>query len=57
MANEKLDEILKKLEIYCLDLIIQQICNVIDDELFESLSAVQIGKLRTIIKDLSKDAN
>ena len=41
---------------YCLStcLYYKDICNIIiDDELFESLSAAQIGKLRTIIKDLS----
>ncbi len=54
MANDKLMEALKKLETHCLDSIIKDICNIIiDDELFESLSAAQIGKLRTIIKDLS----
>lgn len=56
MVNDKLMEELGKLKNSCIDLIIEEICNVIDDELFESLSRNQIEDMRDIIKEIV-DAN
>lgn len=52
MANEKLIEEIAKLKNACIDLIIGEICNIIDDELFESLSRNQMEDMRDILKRL-----
>ena len=55
--KDNLMEALENLKTLCLDILITKICNVIDDELFESLSKNQMEKLRDIIKEVINAQN
>lgn len=54
--KDKLMDSLENLKLFCLDALVERFCNIIDSELYKSLSEDQNIKLRKLIEEII-DAN
>lgn len=54
--KDKLMDSLENLKLFCLDAIVERFCNIIDGELYKSLSEEKIKNLRKLVEEIV-DAN
>lgn len=54
--KDKLMDSLENLKLFCLDALVERFCNIIDSELYKSLSEEKIKNLRKLVEEIV-DAN